>query len=107
MCLACRGREWNKENAYPRSTSTSLNFRNYGVSVMKRSLWSLVWIRRALGVTMILGVVVTMTLRSEKPVASTAKAAVADEGAMPDLGGAIGWINSSPLSRKALAGEWS
>jgi thiol-disulfide isomerase/thioredoxin len=72
---------------------------------MKRSLWSLVWIRRALGVTVILGVVVTMTLRSEKPVASTANAAVADEGAIPDLGGAIAWINSSPLSRKALRGK--
>jgi len=28
-----------------------------------------------------------------------------DEGAMPDLDGAIGWINSDPLSRKSLRGK--
>jgi thiol-disulfide isomerase/thioredoxin len=28
-----------------------------------------------------------------------------DEGAMPDLDGAIGWLNSTPLSRKALRGK--
>ena len=28
-----------------------------------------------------------------------------DEGAMPDLGGAIGWLNSAPLSRKSLRGK--
>src|SRR5271169_4032238 len=28
-----------------------------------------------------------------------------DEGAMPDLDGAIGWINSAPLSRKSLRGK--
>ena len=27
-----------------------------------------------------------------------------DEGAMPDLDGAIGWLNSDPLSRKSLRG---
>jgi thiol-disulfide isomerase/thioredoxin len=28
-----------------------------------------------------------------------------DEGAMPDLDGAIGWLNSDPLSRKSLRGK--
>jgi thiol-disulfide isomerase/thioredoxin len=28
-----------------------------------------------------------------------------DKGAMPDLGGAIGWLNSAPLSRKSLRGK--
>lgn len=35
---------------------------------MKRSLRSLVWIRRALGVTVIFGVGGTVVLHSEKPV---------------------------------------
>jgi hypothetical protein len=28
-----------------------------------------------------------------------------DEGAMPDLEGAIGWLNSTPLSSKSLRGK--
>jgi thiol-disulfide isomerase/thioredoxin len=28
-----------------------------------------------------------------------------DEGAMPDLDGAIGWLNSVPLSRKSIRGK--
>ena len=28
-----------------------------------------------------------------------------DEGSMPRLGGAAGWINSAPLSNKALRGK--
>ena len=28
-----------------------------------------------------------------------------DEGAMPDLDGAVGWLNSGPLSRKSLRGK--
>jgi hypothetical protein len=64
---------------------------------MKRSLWSLVWIRRALGVTVMFGVVVMVILNSEKPFVLTATTAVADERAMPELGGAVGWINSSPM----------
>jgi thiol-disulfide isomerase/thioredoxin len=31
--------------------------------------------------------------------------ALGDEGAMPDLDGAIGWLNSVPLSRKSLRGK--
>jgi len=39
--------------------------------------------------------------------ASDAKShsALADEGAMPDLGGAIGWLNTSPLNAKSLRGK--
>jgi thiol-disulfide isomerase/thioredoxin len=33
------------------------------------------------------------------------KIALADEGPMPDLNGAIGWLNSGPLSPKALRGK--
>lgn len=38
------------------------------------------------------------------PVAK-AQERLADEGAMPDLGDASGWINSSPLNRKSLRGK--
>jgi len=31
--------------------------------------------------------------------------ALADEGRMPDLGGAIGWLNSAPLTRESLRGK--
>ena len=31
--------------------------------------------------------------------------ALADEGPMPDLGGAVGWLNSAALSRKSLRGK--
>jgi thiol-disulfide isomerase/thioredoxin len=37
--------------------------------------------------------------------ASAAESSLADEGRLPDLGGAIGWLNSAPLSRKALQGK--
>src|SRR5215468_3932581 len=72
---------------------------------MKRSLWSLVWIRRALGVIVVFGMAVIMVLHSEKPVALTANTAVADEGAMPELGGGAAWLNSPPLSRESLRGK--
>src|SRR5271157_2881712 len=71
---------------------------------MKRALSFLVWIRRALEVSLILGVVIVI-LHSQKPVVSTASAALLDEGAMPDLDGAIGWLNSAPLNRKSLRGK--
>jgi len=74
---------------------------------MKHSLWSLAWIRHALYVTVIFGVVVIMMLHSEKRavfMASTA-AASQSEGRLPDLGGAIGWLNSAPLNTKELRGK--
>ncbi len=36
---------------------------------------------------------------------AAAKERLADEGPMPDLGGAIGWLNSDPLNRKSLRGK--
>ncbi len=33
------------------------------------------------------------------------RSSLGDEGAMPDLAGAIGWLNSAPLSRKLLRGK--
>src|SRR5271169_2750096 len=71
---------------------------------MKRALSFLVWIRRSLEVALILGVVIVI-LHSQKPVVSTASAALLDEGPMPDLGGAVGWLNSAPLNRKSLRGK--
>jgi thiol-disulfide isomerase/thioredoxin len=91
--------------------------------------------RRALGVAVMMGVVVIATVwdanlrtklffvntakagehlipafHSEKPAvlaqsAATSQPALADEGPLPDLGGAIGWLNSAPLDRKALRGK--
>jgi len=55
-----------------------------------------------------LGLVVTIVVAVvilQKPVVSTASAAVVDEGLMPDLGGAVGWLNSEPLNRKSLRGK--
>ena len=72
---------------------------------MKRSLRSVVWIRHALSVAVIVGVVVIVILHSEKPVVLTANAALTDAGPMPDLGGAVAWLNSAPLSRQSLRGK--
>jgi thiol-disulfide isomerase/thioredoxin len=89
--------------------------------------------RRILGVVMIVGVVAipggrdknlltkfsfvntakaeehaTGAFDREKSVSSAAaesQAALADEGRLPDLDGAIGWLNSIPLNRKSLRGK--
>jgi len=66
----------------------------------------LVWIGRAVGVTVIIiGVAAIVMLRSEIPVSLTANAALGDEGPMPKLGGAVAWLNSAPLNRKPLRGK--
>jgi thiol-disulfide isomerase/thioredoxin len=70
---------------------------------MERALSFLVWIRRALLVAVSIGVVIVI-LHSQKPVVLAANAFV-DEGPMPDLGGALGWLNSEPLNRKSLGGK--
>ena len=62
---------------------------------------SLGWI----GLTVIIGVAAVVMLHSEKPVVLTANAAVADEGPMPELRGAVAWLNSAPLSRESLRGK--
>jgi len=103
-------------------------------SAMKRSLLFEVWIRRGLGVAVIAGVVAISQgwdtnlltkfsfvntakaeehlidkLHTARPVvlAAGAEAPVAlpDEGSLPDLGGAVAWLNSSPLSTKSLRGK--
>jgi cytochrome c biogenesis protein CcdA len=105
------------------------------LSFMKRSLALDIWIRRVLGVAVIAGVIAIAlgwdtNLLTKFSFVSTAKAEehligklgpekpavlpmsasdvdpdLDDEGPMPDLGGATGWINSPPLNRKALRGK--
>ena len=104
-------------------------------SAMKRSLFFDVWIRRALGVAVLVGVVAIAlgwdtgllkrfsfvntakaeehligTLSPENPASVPVSPvemtpALSDEGPMPDLSGAVGWINSPPLSSKSLRGK--
>jgi|SRR5579871_457381 len=72
------------------------------------------WIRRASSVAVITVIVVLVTgwsagLLTRLSIVKTANAAskplLGDEGAMPDLDGAIGWLNSTPLSSKSLRGK--
>jgi thiol-disulfide isomerase/thioredoxin len=75
---------------------------------MKRSLSREFWIRRRVGVTVLVGVVAITTGWDTKLLAKflTANAeALADDGPMPDLDGAVGWLNSAPLKRKSLRGK--
>ena len=72
---------------------------------MKRSLRSVVWIRRAVEATVIIGVVAIAILSSEKPVVLGANAAFTDKGPMPELSDAVAWLNSAPLSRESLRGK--
>jgi cytochrome c biogenesis protein CcdA/thiol-disulfide isomerase/thioredoxin len=105
-------------------------------SALKRSLSFEIWIRRGLGVAVIMGVVAIALgwdtnlltkfsfvntakaeehlidkLRPEKPAsvlaasAADVQPALDDEGPMPDLSGAVSWINSPPLSSKSLKGK--
>jgi thiol-disulfide isomerase/thioredoxin len=99
---------------------------------MKHSLSCKEWIRRVLGAIVIVGVAALpkgwdRNLFTEFSFVNTAKAeehlmgafdrekssltaaesqpALADEGRLPDLDGAIGWLNSVPLNRKSLGGK--
>jgi cytochrome c biogenesis protein CcdA/thiol-disulfide isomerase/thioredoxin len=108
-------------------------------STMKNSLRFDIWIRRALGAAVILGVIAialgwdtnllakfsfvnTATAEEHlihafgapKPSATLANAnassseqapALADEGSMPELSGAVAWLNSAPLTRDQLRGK--
>jgi cytochrome c biogenesis protein CcdA/thiol-disulfide isomerase/thioredoxin len=104
-------------------------------SALKRSLSFEVWIRRALGAAVIMGVVAIAlgwdtnlltrfsfvntakaeehlidALHSDKPAVLPTSATeplppLGDEGPMPDLGGAVAWLNSPPLSSKSLRGK--
>jgi cytochrome c biogenesis protein CcdA/thiol-disulfide isomerase/thioredoxin len=104
-------------------------------SALKRSLSFEIWIRRGLGVAVILGVAAIAlgwdtnlltkfsfvntskaeahlinTLGSAKPAvlavsAAEAGSALADEGPMPEMNGAVAWLNSGALSRDSLRGK--
>jgi thiol-disulfide isomerase/thioredoxin len=104
-------------------------------SAIKHSFLFEGWVPRALGLAAMLGVVAIAIGRdtnllakisfvdaakaeqrligafhSEKPAvlarsAATSQPALADEGPLPDLGGAIGWLNSAPLSGESLRGK--
>ncbi|MGA7219807.1 MAG: cytochrome c biogenesis protein DipZ [Candidatus Sulfotelmatobacter sp.] len=104
-------------------------------SALKSSLSFEVWIRRGLGVAVIMGVVaiglgwdtnlltrfsfvntakaeerLIDRLRPEKPGTILAASApdtpaLGDEGPMPDLSGAVAWLNSPPLTAKSLKGK--
>jgi thiol-disulfide isomerase/thioredoxin len=71
---------------------------------MKRPLQFLAWMRLALGLAMLSGVIIVL-LHSPKSAFSAKPATLFDEGPMPDLDGAVGWLNSAPLNRKALRGK--
>ena len=125
--------------SYALGAATSLGIAllagNKVFSAMKRSLSFDVWIRRALGVAVIVGVVaialgwdtnlltkfsfvntakaeehLVSALGAEKPAPVPVSAAepvlvLADEGPMPELSGAVGWLNSPPLTTKSLRGK--
>jgi cytochrome c biogenesis protein CcdA/thiol-disulfide isomerase/thioredoxin len=106
-------------------------------SALKRSLSFEVWIRRALGVVVIMGVAAiglgwdtnlltkfsfVNTSKAEAhlihvlgpqesavlPVGGSAQLVVPtlrDEGPMPELSGAVAWLNAPPLTRSALRGK--
>ncbi|HEY1801113.1 MAG TPA: cytochrome c biogenesis protein DipZ [Terriglobales bacterium] len=109
-------------------------------ATMKKSLVWEAWIRRAIGVAVILGVVAIAlgwdttvltkfsfvnTSKTEErligaldrnksivhanspatPQSAPQQEVLLDEGEMPELGGAVAWLNSPPLTRKALHGK--
>jgi cytochrome c biogenesis protein CcdA/thiol-disulfide isomerase/thioredoxin len=108
---------------------------NKAFSAMKRSLSFEVWIRRALGVAVIMGVVAIAlgwdtnlltkfsfvntsnaeahlinALGPQKPAGglintASSQPVLADEGAMAELNGAVAWLNSPPLTRESLRGK--
>jgi thiol-disulfide isomerase/thioredoxin len=74
----------------------------------------LVWIRRALSVAAIIGGAAvaidwpTSLVKTRRFVTATAaepQSGLADEGSIPELGGAVAWLNSAPLSRESLRGK--
>jgi thiol-disulfide isomerase/thioredoxin len=72
---------------------------------MKRALRSLPRIGRAVSVTVFIGVLAIMVLHSARPVVATANANLVDEGPMPELDGAVAWLNSAPLNHESLRGK--
>jgi cytochrome c biogenesis protein CcdA/thiol-disulfide isomerase/thioredoxin len=103
-------------------------------TAMKRSLFFDVWIRRVLGAAVIAGAIAIAlgwdtglltkfsfvnTAKAEEhligslgaprsafvPVSAAAPPVLPDDGPMPELSGAVGWINSPPLATKSLRGK--
>jgi hypothetical protein len=90
------------------------------VMTMRRQSFTSDSARRALGVAGILGFValalgfdanvltrfhVLNTAKAEDNFIGAFQPRLGDEGSMPDLDGAIGWLNSAPLNRKSLRGK--
>ena len=71
-------------------------------SVMKRFFLSRTQTRNILGTFAIMGVVAIITGWAGN---AESHPALGDEGSMPDLDGAIGWLNSAPLNSKSLHGK--
>lgn len=71
---------------------------------MKTLMLLAVWGHRALGMTVIIvglaAVAIGVDIGAHKSLT-----ALTDEGPLPDLGGAIGWLNSAPLNHKSLRGK--
>ena len=64
---------------------------------MKRSSYFEGWICRCVGVVVMVGVL-SMSAAESQP-------ALREEGRLPDLGGAVGWLNSGALNSKSLRGK--
>jgi len=99
--------------------------------VFKRYLVADIWVRRGLGIAVLLGVAVIAfgwdrSILTSVSTASTATleqhlidmfhapmpttvvidgATLGDEGMLPELNGAVAWLNSPPLTREALRGK--
>jgi thiol-disulfide isomerase/thioredoxin len=79
----------------------------------KRTLSFGIWIRHALGVAVITGLIVVVTgwctdlLTKFSVVIAKADSQpfLDNEGRLPDLDGAVAWINSPPLTRESLRGK--
>ena len=86
--------------------SVLIDFEDRGGQMMSSSLLKS-WIRIGLGVVVIAGVVAVTAGRFSflQPAKAETQPALADEGPLPDLGGAVSWLNSPPLSAKALRGK--
>ena len=81
---------------------------------MKHDLRLKAWIRRVLIVAVITGVVVVLTgwgtgllttLSLVKMAKADSQPFLNDEGGLPDMDGAVDWLNSPPLSRESLRGK--
>jgi thiol-disulfide isomerase/thioredoxin len=64
----------------------------------------------SVSVVIVAGAAAIAAFHSRDPFMPTVRAAASqpalgDEGSLPDLGGAIGWLNSAPLDRKSLRGK--